>query len=292
MNEPTNTVQDTPSSASGSLMNAAPLANSAGAQANAAVQQSQTGAWLTDDGKFAPGWLERLPVELQGNPALTTMPGLEDLAKSYVETKRLVGTKLQPPGLEATPEEITKWRKTLGAPDAVEGYGKIWPDGIPDDFMPADVEAEIKAVAHKNHTTPEALRELAAVYANASKRGLEQVQQKEAEHLDSELAALRREWGNDFETNIHSAKTFAATLGLDIQDPIFQNHAVVMAMTRGAKLIMGDTLVQGATPGISGGIEERIRMVQTSADYQGHNGDGAQMRAQQQLHALYNARKV
>ncbi|CAB4136226.1 hypothetical protein UFOVP296_32 [uncultured Caudovirales phage] len=248
--------------------------------------------WLSDDGKFTPGWLERLPAELQGNPALTTMPGLEDLAKSYVETKRLVGTKLQAPGLEATPQEIAKWRKTVGAPDDVTGYGEIRPEDYPEESWDAQMESEIKAIAHKHHTKPEALREMAAVYAQASKRGLDTLQQKEAEYLSGELSTLRREWGNDFDTNIHAAKTFAATLGLDIQDPIFQNHGVVMAMTRGAKLIMGDKLVQGTTPGMSGGIEERIRMVQTSPDYQGQNGEGAQMRAQQQLHALYNARKV
>ena len=72
-------------------------------------------SWVKDDGSFSEGWLDRLPDDLKGHASLKVLPSLTDLAKSYVQTKSMVGKRLEAPGENATPEQLTEWRKVLAS---------------------------------------------------------------------------------------------------------------------------------------------------------------------------------
>lgn len=70
--------------------------------------------------------------EFASDPALADFKDPAALAKSYLETKKLVGQKLGIPGADATPEAKAAFEKALGVPDAPEGYEFKKPDSLPE----------------------------------------------------------------------------------------------------------------------------------------------------------------
>jgi len=243
------------------------------------------------DGAFAPNWLDSLPDDLKGNSALTTVPTLADLAKSYVATKSMVGKKFQAPTEASTPEEVAAWRKNVGAPEAPDGYGDLRPEEIPAEMWDANTEGQLKAIAHKHHLPPSAVKDIIALHAATVKGGMEKFQADEAAYKEAGLTTLKKEWGANFDQEAHAAQTFAKAIGLDPNETLdFASPSFVLAMARGAKLIMGDKIVAGAPPALSGGLDSRIRDIQGSPEYRGERGQDAQMSAQSQLHNLLNAK--
>lgn len=91
--------------------------------------------FTADDGNFQDGWLDRLPPELEGGKiTLGKYRTLPDLAKAHINLQELLGKKstaINIPGEGATPEEISGYRKAIGAPEKVEDY-KLKPEKLPD----------------------------------------------------------------------------------------------------------------------------------------------------------------
>ncbi len=260
--------------------------------------------WFSDDtaGTFSPGWLERLDPDLRANPSLASVPTLKDLAKSYVATKALVGTKLEMPGEGATPEQVAAWRKTVGAPEKPEGYlgdaKTLRPETVPEAFWNPEVEKKFLEIAHRHHLTSAAVKEIIAYHGSSIKGSLDASQAQEGEVLTAELGKLRQDWGQEFDTNLNLASRVAATVGLKDSDPIFTNAYVVQAFAKLGKLFSEDKLVQGENRGINGSVDDRIREItdpgSTGAlarDYRGENGSERQVAAQKQLHELMGARE-
>lgn len=66
------------------------------------------------------------------DPALADFKDAQTLAKSFLETKKLVGQKMGIPADDAAPEAKAVFYKALGVPDAAEGYGFKEPEGLPE----------------------------------------------------------------------------------------------------------------------------------------------------------------
>ena len=186
---------------------------------------------------------------------------LEALGKSYLETKRLVGAKAPArPTQDAPPEEWAKWRKLVGAPDDEAGYGEtLRPDDFPAEMWSADFEKEARSLFHKHNLTPEAAKDLAAMHARLVNQGLDQSVADDAAKLQQESQALRGKWGQDFAQNAHEAATFAKTVGLSADDPIFRESKYVEAMFAAARLIGEKTLPVGKVQSATGGAEIWMR---------------------------------
>ncbi len=84
------------------------------------------------DDKGAPDWREGWGDDLKNNPALKDFKTPVDLAKSYIETKKMVGQKTGIPGPDATPEQKAEFYKALGVPDDINGYDQALPDDLPE----------------------------------------------------------------------------------------------------------------------------------------------------------------
>jgi hypothetical protein len=65
------------------------------------------------------------------DPALADFKDAQTLAKSFLETKKLVGQKLGIPADDAAPEAKAAFFKALGVPDTEEGYG-FTDEGLPE----------------------------------------------------------------------------------------------------------------------------------------------------------------
>lgn len=87
-------------------------------------------------------WKESLPDDLKADPTLASFKDVQSLARSMVETKRMVGNSIRPPGPDATSEQRKEYiakvlasapelvvadddealYKRLGRPDKAEDY--------------------------------------------------------------------------------------------------------------------------------------------------------------------------
>lgn len=253
--------------------------------------------WLGEDGKFSSGWLDKLPADLRGAPALAAVDSLESLAKNYVATKAMVGKKLEMPGADATPDAVAAWKRTVGAPDKAEGYGDLKPAETPAEQWDGEAEQSLRQWALKHHLPVAAVKELVALHTGSMGRMAAAAEQQAAAWQAGEKHKLQQAWGGEYQANAQRAVAFAAQLGLTPDNPLFHSAAMVQAMCRGATLYGGEQMVAGAAAGITG-LQERIndifdqRSQSTLArEYRGELGPERQAAAQSTLQTLLHQRE-
>ncbi|MFN0130803.1 MAG: hypothetical protein ACKV19_29420 [Verrucomicrobiales bacterium] len=246
-------------------------------------------------------WKSELPEAFRTTPSLQPFQGfasraemLEALGRSYVETKAMVGKRLEAPGPDATPDQIAAWRKVVGAPDSPDGYGEtLRPETFPEDQWDAESEKEFRSIAHKHHLSPSAVKDIIGYYEKSVLAGVDQAKAGEPEFLAAETATLKKAWGGEYHRNLGLAQRFAATLGLKSDNPVFTSAEVVQAMARGASLLSESKLITGQAAGLPASNQERAQAIMDSKnqdllarEYRGEFGRERQLQAQQVLHQL------
>lgn len=280
--------------------------NGDGSSGGSSQQQQQSGGagggqawtWAKEDGTLSEGWADKLPETLKGHASLKTIHTLPDLAKAFVETKGLVGKKLEMPGEGATPEQIAAWRKTVGAPEKPEGYRgdakTLKPESLPDELWNADAESKFLGIAHKHHLPPAAVKEILDFYGNSLVETAKAGEADAAKMVEAETAKLRQTWGGEFEANINNAKTIAKLAELDpMTDPMFTSARYVEAFAKLSKLISGDKAVTGETQSLGATVADRIKDISDpksqsmlAREYRGEFGSQRQQAAQATYHQL------
>jgi hypothetical protein len=163
-------------------------------------------------------WRSGLSPDLLAEKSLADFKDVGGLAKAYVDTKRLVGAPLEPPGADAKPEQISAYRKRLGVPDThdkyevslptpAEGTGFAWEDTWVN---------RLKERFHQAHASPKVLQ--AAIdtfheYMHA-RHDLERGKQAAADAQEREQAMVALEqlgWGprNGPQWNYHNRRAVA-----------------------------------------------------------------------------------
>jgi hypothetical protein len=145
-------------------------------------------------------WRESLPGDLKLDKTLADFKDVGSLAKSYVETKKLVGDAVRIPKPDAKPEELAAFYKRLGVPESPDKYPielpKL-PDGAPGWHEPT-IQG-FRETAHKAGLTPAQVTQLIGWYATdqLGKRDASAAQSSTAsrEARAKAQAALEQEWG-------------------------------------------------------------------------------------------------
>jgi hypothetical protein len=271
------------------------------------------GGVVTPAAGVAPHWKESLPESWNGVASLapfTSFDGemvsvpkemLAKLGDSYANTKKLVGSKLERPGTDATPEQHAYWRKVNGAPDAPEGYlpeGKSYrPESIPVEAWQGEMETEFMGIAHKYALPPEAVKDVMALYAKTIEGEIGKVVGSSQENLAKAELSLKTEWGEAYSTKIAKVVELAKYADLSPEDPMFANPALVRAFAKFSDLATKETPFRTgevAPGGLS--FQDRIKEIQNpngtsmlSQEYHGKFGSERQLAAQAQLHQLQKA---
>lgn len=214
-----------------------------------ATTQTGQGGFIQPDGRFADGWLDKLPGELDGyKPTLAKYKDFTSLAKSYGELQSLLGKKssaVNIPTEQSSPEEVAAFRKALGIPEKPEEY-QFKPEQLPEGVDWNDEQAKaFAAIAHKHHIPPAAMKELAALQvATEAARAQEMGRQIEAE-LSQGKQALQQAWGQNFEKNLNTSARVAKSIGLDPNSPGLRDPNVVQALFKFSQLVSEDKLITG-----------------------------------------------
>lgn len=156
------------------------------------------------DGKDDKGQPVKTKVPFRNNPALKDFRDTASLARSYIDTKALVGQQVKLPGPFAKPEEKRAFWAKMGVPEKPDGYeaaGVRLPPPPGGDDGPGWNQERLAAVAAKFHEagyTPAQYQVALDVFAEEMAAGAE----AQARGLD----ALKAEWGMSFPTRVERAR--------------------------------------------------------------------------------------
>ncbi len=280
-------------------------AGAAGAGAPTTILDGAPTGGTGGAGAAPTDWKQAWPEEFRTDPTLAPFLAHETeaearaaLAKGYKETKSFVGKKFELPHEKSTPEEITDFKKRMGAPLKPEDYGEsLRPEAIPAEQWKPETEKAVREIALKHHMTPAAVKDLMDLYGTTTKAGLDQYEEGERQYLTTQINELKTEWKESFDSNLTLAKRFAATIGLKPDDAIFTNANAVRAMVRGARLISESSLVPGTPAGNQGGNAARAAAIMDpknqellARQYRGELGHEQQNAAQDVLNQLLAAK--
>ena len=169
------------------------------------------------------------------------------LAKAYVEARKLIGTKqiLKIPDEHSTPEEVATYRKAIGVPDTAADYRITRPEAA---LAGWDETAEQNFLGemHKLGTPPHVVQAILnwyGQYLSEAQRGWH----REAEATSQEL---RRDWGPDYAANLGVANRAIQQYGGDaLVDLYAQNGQGRHPLTIKAWAAVGKDLMEaGAIP--------------------------------------------
>lgn len=192
------------------------------------VAGAGAGGAAVGDGEI-PVWMEGLPEELTGEASLLQFQGVDGLAKSYIETKRMVGNSIRLPNGEAGPEAWAEFDArlqekipglvrvdldnpesvytALGRPEEPTGYAPpSFDEGT--SFNPERIES-FKPIAHKHGLTA---KQFAGVVADmvAMENGVVADMRGQTE---AAMGELRAKEGQRFDETMGLAGQFLNTIG-------------------------------------------------------------------------------
>lgn len=176
-------------------------------------------------------WRETLPEEIRNDPSLVDFKDVAALAKSHIETKKLVGASIRVPGPDAAPEARKAFVEKLvkadpnllylpdNAPEeaVAAAWQRLGRPGKPEDYAPPDEETgkavnlkELQALAQVAGLTKAQFQ----VIVKATAAGT--VERTKAQ--TAEVEALKTEWGGAYEERLLLAKATALKMGLAEDD--------------------------------------------------------------------------
>lgn len=139
-----------------------------------------------------------------------------DLVKSYAEMNKEFNNRVKRPGEDATPEDMAKFYKAMGLPENTEAYKFERPEGMAEDtFNSEATQAELGQLAelvHNNISNPVKLaQELINLGAQSTAQRQEAQKAADERFIADGEAALRTEWGSDYDANKAFAEQAAAS---------------------------------------------------------------------------------
>lgn len=159
-----------------------------------------------------------LPEDIRGNPAIQSFNDFGGLAKSYIDTKAMVGNSVRLPGKDAKPEDIEglfnrlevrppdSWlRKMRDVPEKAADYEYVKPADMPEGAQwSEELVGRARDLAHKlgwsKQDFTEALNFHNALIGELMQKGADAQRVSE---MDAEQGwkQKQQDWGADFEKN-------------------------------------------------------------------------------------------
>lgn len=222
--------------------------------------------YLGDDGVLQDGWLEALPegtFEKDDTGKLMTAnlsdhKDLPGIIKSFVGQHKLVGSAIQPLKEDATLEQKAEFYQKFGCPKTLEGYELKAPADLPEEMeYREDLMNAMTAIAFSEGASKSLIQKMAAGFNQWQienfKTQKAAMETAIAKTFDDNEAALKVEWGADFDKNVEITNKLTTQIPelMEIVKLVFEvtgkgNHPVVhKALYNAALKILPDTVVTG-----------------------------------------------
>jgi hypothetical protein len=169
---------------------------------------------INPDGSFKDEFYSSLPDDLGSHSSIKQIKNIVDLNKSYVNTKGLVGKKLEEFWTSKDESIAAKRREIMGIPGNAEGYEIDVPE-LPEN-VPYSKEAlnEFKELASKISLSKEQAKALAEWDTQRAISATEGISKQIESQMQEAESSLRKDWGNKYEYNISKVKQTTDYLGI------------------------------------------------------------------------------
>lgn len=238
-------------------------------------------AYIGDNGVLQDGWLDKFPEgtfdkddtgkNITAN--LTDHKDLTGLVKSFVGQHKLVGSAIQPLKEDATPEQKAEFFQKFGCPKTLEGYELKAPTDLPEGMeYREDLMNAMTAIAFSEGASKSLIQKMATGFNQWQienfKTQKAAMEAAIAKTFDDNEAALKVEWGADYDKNIEITNKLTTQIPelMDIVKLVFElsgkgNHPVVhKSLYKAALKILSDTVV-------TGGVKTEKTTVEGQLDY-------------------------
>lgn len=160
------------------------------------------------DGVLNEGWRGTLEEELREDKSLMSFKSVGDLAKSFVNTKRMVGANVIPIPTDASTEgEWQEYHKAGGRPETVADYNLGVPEGFPEDIkaqvFPEGRIEKWQERFFKGGISKKAADAFIAEFAQDILADYKSIKQTEELAMSELKSGLVTDWGAAFEQNKH-----------------------------------------------------------------------------------------
>ncbi len=147
-----------------------------------------------------------------------------DVAKNYRSLELRKGetfTKLKP---DATPEEVTQYRKDKGIPETFDKYDTNLPDGMV--FGEADKPFLDKYLTemHAKNASPEAVKAGLVAYHKIIEEQATQYVQRDLTDKSGFEDTMRAEWGAEYRSNINMISNFLGSAPETVKDMVLNGR--------------------------------------------------------------------
>lgn len=189
-------------------------------------------------------FINDLPDSLKEEKTLQNFKSVEDLAKSYVESRRLIGKKIS----EMTPEEMTKYNEGIGVPESPEGYDYGLEKGQEYNKEVLDWYGN---VSHELGISQEKSKLMFDRYNEMQQEQIRLAEQQQIKAEEDQVSQLKEDWGPEFEKRLELAKRGIDRLGGDNLKEILNtsrlgNHpALAKAFAEVGAMISEDPSITG-----------------------------------------------
>ena len=152
-----------------------------------------------------PAWMEQIGDITKDEGAaekLAKFAKVSDLGKAYLELEGKLGNSIVKPGENASAEEIETFYKNLGKPESADKYS-----------IEGDEAKAFRELAFRNNLTDTQAKALFQSLKEVGQNALEQQKVAFETQAQETQTALRKEYGNDYDTKIEMLKRGVATYG-------------------------------------------------------------------------------
>jgi len=169
---------------------------------------------INSDGSFKDEFYSALPDDLGSHSSVQQMKNITDLAKSYQNTKGLVGKKLEEFWTSDDPSIMAKRKEVMGVPDSAEGYDiqlPEMPEGVPYDETALN---DFKGIASELGITKEQAAKLVEWDAGRATKAFEGISEQVKQTTAQAEESLRKEWGTKYDYNLSKIEQAVDYLGV------------------------------------------------------------------------------
>lgn len=192
------------------------------------------------------------------------------MAKAVSDLRRETATRIKPLGENATPEEITAYRKQTGVPLSADGYAFEMPPGMEPSETDSAFQSEMARAMHGANVTDSQAKALSGAFNEFVARQQADTEATSVAAREQSVAALQKEFGADYDRNIEYARRAALDFGsadfvefleTKIVDgtPLGDHPAFVKAFARIGRSAGEDPIDIETPSGGNATLDERIR---------------------------------
>jgi hypothetical protein len=153
-------------------------------------------------------FLNMIPEDLREHPSLSPIKDVSNLARSYVNSQKLIGADKLPLPANPTDEDLDRIAERLGRPETASGY-EIAVDG---NIITEEAAQDFAQMAHSARLTPAQANGILEYYKSRVEGSVQA--DTEARHQSQIDAAnqLKAEWGSNYDRRVELAQGLANEL--------------------------------------------------------------------------------